>query len=136
MGSQSLFQKLVSTLLPEDIYLHFELVSVQEYADRVEFVMEEYAGLIPPDMSGVADVVLNGFCNPVELLHGSYGDKPLYLKVYRRRWKSSGTNKAYSNSYDLHPEGVKATHKFASFLKDEVGLTPDEYVRSFFDTGS
>ncbi|MDR2910559.1 MAG: hypothetical protein LBV47_04225 [Bacteroidales bacterium] len=69
--------------------------------------------------------MLDGFCNPVELLHYSIQDKPLYFKIYRRRWKQSGTTRHYSNHYDLHPGGVKATHRFASFLKDEVGLTTE-----------
>jgi hypothetical protein len=87
-------------------------------------------------MHEMGNIVLDGFCNPVELLHYSIQDKPLYLKIYRRRWKESGSTQHYSNRYDLHPEGVKATHCFASFLKEEVGLTPDEYLRDFLETKS
>jgi len=136
MDSKTLLHQMVITLLPREIYLHFELVSIEEHIDRIEFRLEEYSELVPEIMRTVRDVVLDGFCNPIELLHHSYRDKPLYLKLYRRRWKSSGSKKAYSNSYDLHPEGVKATHSFASFLKEEVGLTPDEYIRCFIDTGA
>jgi hypothetical protein len=82
------------------------------------------------------NTVLDGFCNPVELLHYSIRDRPLYLKIYRRRRKESGSNKHYGNHYDLHPEGVKATHRFASFLKDEAGLAPDGYLRDFPDIKS
>ena len=82
--------------------------------------------------------ILDGFCHPLELLHFSIKGKPLYLNLYRRRWKESSSNDHYSNHYDLHPKGVKATHEFASFLprtsyavqvKGEVGLTADQYVR-------
>jgi hypothetical protein len=53
---------------------------------------------------------------PVEIYeHFSVKGKPLYLKICRRRWKESGESTHYSNSYELHPEGVKATHEFASF---------------------
>jgi hypothetical protein len=48
--------------------------------------------------------------------------------------ESIGSNQHYSNRYDLHPEGVKATHEFASFLKGEIGCTPDEYVRFLVGT--
>lgn len=129
----SLLNALLSTLLPREIHLHFELVSIEEEKNRIVLRFEEYAELCPPELSAVSDVVLDGFCNPIELLNYAFRDKPTYLKIYRRRWKASGSNKHYSNRYDLHPEGVKATHSFASFLKDETGLTPDEYLRSFFD---
>ena len=128
----SLLNELLSALLPEEIYLHFDLVSVQEHINRIELRLEERSELVPTALSDEEKIVLDGFCNPIELLNFPLRDKPTYLKIYRRRWKYSGTDKHHSNSYDLHPDGVKATHSFASFLKDEVRLTPDEYLRSFF----
>ena len=125
--------QLASMLLPEEIVSHFEIVSIKEESHGIVLRLEEYAELIPSEMSEMDSVVLDGFCNPLELLHYSIQDRPLYLKIYRRRWKQPRIGKHYSNSYDLHPEGVKATHRFASFLKDEVGLTPDEYLRDFLD---
>jgi hypothetical protein len=119
----------MSSLLPIEINQHFSLVSLSEHAYGVEMRLEEYAELVPPGLGNSEKIVLDGFCNPLELLHFSMKGKPLYLKLYRRRWKTSGDNKHYSNSYDFHPEGVKATHEFASFLKGEVGCAPDEYVR-------
>ena len=103
--------KLLSSMFPEDIYLHFEFVRITENPDGFEMRLEEYAEFVPPAMSNISDIVLDGFCNPLELLHFSVKGKPLYLKLYRRRWKSSFSNKHYSNRYDLHPEGVKATHE-------------------------
>ena len=129
---------LIKSILPEDIYLHFEFVSLTEAPHGFEMRLDEYAELLPPELSSVSNIVLDGFCNPLELLHFSIKGKPLYLKLYRRRWKASCSNKHYSNRYDLHPEGAKATHEFASFLprtsytvqvKGEVGLTADQYVR-------
>ena len=79
-------------------------------------------------MEGIRDVVLDGFCNPLELLHFAIKGKPLYLKLYRRRWKSSCSDQHYSNRYDFHLKGVKATHEFASFLKGEDGFSSDECV--------
>jgi hypothetical protein len=125
---ENLFQNLVSSLLPSEIHQHFSLSSIAEKPHGIELRMEEHADLVPLELSGTLSVVLDGFCNPLELLHFSMKGKPLYLKLYRRRWKESGSSKHYSNVYDLHPEGVKATHEFASFLKGEVGCTPDEYV--------
>jgi hypothetical protein len=127
---------LLKSILPADIYQHFELVSVREETEKVEMIFEEAAELLPAALENKHPVVLDGFCNPPELLHFSIKGKPLYLKLYRRRWKTSGSNDHYSNRYDLHPEGVKATHEFASFLKGEIGLTTDEYVRYLVNTKS
>jgi hypothetical protein len=130
----TLLQDLVSSLLPSSIYQYFSPVFITEKAHGIELRMEEYAELVPTELSGSLSVVMDGFCNPLELLHFSMKGKPLYLKLYRRRWKESGSSKHYSNRYDLHPEGVKATYEFASFLKGEVGCTADEYVRFLLGT--
>jgi hypothetical protein len=113
---EHILQSLVSSLLPQAIYQHFAFVSISEQAYGVAIRLEEYAELIPPALENKDNIVLDGFCNPLELLHFSMKGKPLYLKLHRRRWKISGEHTHYSNSYDLHPEGVKATHEFASFL--------------------
>jgi hypothetical protein len=115
-------------MLPQEIYLHFELVSFTEKSHGFEMILEELAELFPVELVDTPSVVLDGFCNPLELLHFSVKGKPLYLRLYRRRWKESGSSKHYSNRYNLHPEGVKATHEFASFLKGEAGCTANEYV--------
>jgi len=125
---------LLESMIPQDIYLHFEMVSLTEYPDHFEMKLEEDAALVPADMSGISDIVLDGFCNPLELLHFSIKGKPLYLKLYRRRWKASGSNIHYSNRYNFHPSGTKSTHEFASFLKGEVRLTEDQYVRFLLNT--
>jgi hypothetical protein len=133
---ENVVEKLLSKLLPEEICLHFQIVSLEEFPHGIELRLEEYPELVPASMDGMCNIVLDGFCNPIELLHYSLQDKPLYLKLYRRRWKESGSIKHYSNPYDLHPEGVKASYAFAAFLKDEVGLTPDEYLRYILGTGT
>ena len=121
--------RLLRSMLPETINLHFDMTSLTEHSHGYEMRLEELCELIPVDLPREDRVVLDGFCNPLELLHFSIQGKPLYLKILRRRWKASGSNMHYSNRYDLHPEGVKATHEFATFLKGEVGCTADEYVR-------
>ena len=131
---ENILQSLISSLLPKEIYQHFSILSILEQPHGVEILLEEYAELVPPSLGNNHNIVLDGFCNPLELLHFSIKGKPLYLKLYRRRWKESGNSNHYSNHYDLHPEGVKATHEFASFLKGEVGCTPDEYVSFLLST--
>ena len=121
---------LLESMLPKDICQHFEAVSINKKVYGYEMILEEYSKFVPSELLvDVSSTVLDGFCNPIELLHFSIKGKPLYLKLFRRRWKLSGSNIHYSNRYSLHPEGVKATHEFASFLKGEAGCTADEYVR-------
>jgi hypothetical protein len=129
-----LLNDLVLSLLPAELCQHFSFVSIKKKPHGLELRLEEKVELVPDELTGTSCVVLDGFCNPLELLHFSMKGIPLYLKIYRRRWKERGSNQHYSNQYDLHPEGVKATHEFAAFLKGEVGCTPDEYVSFFLDT--
>jgi hypothetical protein len=124
----TMLSTLIETMLPKEIYFHFEVVSLSEESHGYRMRLDEYAELLPAALHQESSVVLDGFCHPIELLHFSIKGKPLYLKLYRRRWKVSCSNTHYSNHYDLHPEGVKATHEFASFLKGEAGCTADQYV--------
>jgi len=133
---ENILHSLVTSLLPTEIYQHFSLISISNKSDGIEMRLEERSDLVPLELEGKESVVLDGFCNPLELLHFSIKGLPLYLKIYRRRWKESGSAKHYSNQYDLHPSGVKATYEFAAFLKGEVGCTPDEYVRFLLNTQS
>ena len=125
---------LLESMIPQDIYQHFKMLSLTEHPDRFEMRLEEDASLVPDDLSGIPDIVLDGFCNPLELLHFSIKGKPLYLKLYRRRWKASCSDIHYSNRYNFHPSGAKSTHEFASFLKGEVGLTEDQCVSFLLNT--
>lgn len=133
---EPILEQFLSRLLPDTIREHFQPICLLDLPHGIELRLEEYPELLPDAMSGMDNIVLDGFCNPLELLHYSLQDKPLYLKIYRRRWKQSSSSKHYSNKYDLHPSGVKATHQFASFLKEEVGCTAEQYLGNFFDIKS
>lgn len=127
METASVLQSLFNVLFPEVISLHFEIKLVEEHKDRIEISMEELAELLPPELSTSADITLDGFCNPLEVQSFPLKGKPVYIKLYRRRWKEKGSKQHFSNIYDLHPKGVKATSDFASFLKESFGQSPDQY---------
>jgi hypothetical protein len=127
MESASLIKSLLSVFFPEEITLHFEIKSVDDKKEYIEIRFEELPELVPDAMSENKEVVLDGFCNPLELQSFPLKGKPVYLKLYRRRWKYKGEKTHYSNSYNFNPEGVKATKEFASFLKAAFGQTPDQY---------
>ena len=126
MSESKLLSDIISVLIPESLS-SFHLVSVKEYPTYIELRLEDSAEIKPSELANSKTVVLDGFTNPVELQSFPLKEKPIYFKIYRHRWKESGSNKHYSHSYNLHPEGVKATHEFASFLKEEVGQTLREY---------
>ena len=133
MESQEVLQSLFSVLFPEVISLHFKITSVKEFKNRIEIRMEELPELVPPGLESSTEISLDGFCNPLELQSFPLKGKSVYLKLYRRRWKQKGTKQHFSNTYDIHPDGVKATKDFASFLKETFGQTPDQYNNSLKD---
>jgi len=55
-------------MLPETIYLHFDVVSLPEKSHGYEMRLEEYAELLPSEVYAEPSVVLDGFCHPTELL--------------------------------------------------------------------
>jgi len=126
MSFSSLYTDLLLILLPASLRA-FSLVSVSESPSCIVLRLEESVNNIPTGLKDNPNIVLDGFCNPLELQTFPLNDKPVYFKIYRCRWKVSGDNKHHSNCHDLHPSGVKATFEFATFLKEELGQTLYEY---------
>jgi hypothetical protein len=127
MESEELVRSLLSIVFPKEITQHFELSRLEEKSGYIHIYFEELAELVPAKMVEPKEVVLDGFCNPIELQSFPLKGKPVYIKLYRRRWKYKGERKSYSNKYNFNPEGVKATKEFATFLKEAFGQTPDQY---------
>ena len=121
MESTEMIKQLLLTFFPEEIVNHFEVSDIRRTSVYIEIHFRELPELVPDTLSALDDVILDGFCNPLELQSFPLNGMPVYLKLHRRRWKSKGSGKHHSNSYDLNPEGVKATKEFASFLKGAFG---------------
>lgn len=112
----SLFAQMVRILVP-DIYLKdFEVSNINELADEWRIDLQEKEDHIPEFLID-KDVVLDGFCNSVDVLTHAFSLKKIYLRFYRRRWKERGSKKHYSNHYDLHISGAKITPTLGAFLK-------------------
>ena len=127
METREVLKSLLSVYFPEEITLHFEVKEVFDKKGYIQIRFDELPELVPSAMESSKEIVLDGFCNPIELQSFPLKGKPVYLKLYRRRWKYKGGNKHYSNTYNFNPQGVKATKEFASFLKAAFGQTPDQY---------
>ena len=118
-STETLFSTAMTMLVPAHILSDFEMWDAHESKDRWVIEMREKEDRLPSDLFGFEDIVLDGFCTPVEMLSHSFVCKPIYLRLYRRRYKRAGTDKHYSNEYDLCLKGVKKVPELGFFLKDE-----------------
>ena len=114
----SLFSTVSSMLVPEHILEHFEIWGAREHKNRWVIEMREKEGIIPEALSGFDDVVLDGFTNPIETMSHSYVCKPIYLRLFRRRYKRSNKDEHFSNDYDVTLKGVRLVPEMGFFLKE------------------
>jgi hypothetical protein len=115
---ESLFSTAMQMLVPATILENFEMWDALEHKDRWVIEMREKEGFIPRELLGFQDIVFDGYCNPIETLSHSFVCKPIYLCLYRRRYKRAGTDRHYSNEYDVSLKGVKPVPELGFFLKE------------------
>jgi len=110
---------IVSTMLvPEHILTYFEIWDAKESKERWVIEMREKAGFIPKELSEYQDIVFDGYCNPIEALSHSFVCKPIYLRLFRRRYKRSNRDEHFSNEYDVTLKGVRMVPEMGFFLKE------------------
>src|SRR6056297_1066616 len=115
-SSEELLATISSMLIPSSILEHFDIYGSQESKASWVIELREKEGLIPKELQDYGDVVFDGYCNPLEALSHSFICKPVYLKVYRRRYKRAGKDAHFSNTYDLTLKGVKMVPELGLFL--------------------
>ena len=103
--------------VPEHILKYFDIWDAHEYRDRRVIEMRGKEGIIPQELSGCDSVVFDGYCNPIEVLSHSFVCKPIYLRLYRRRYKRSTQDEHFSNEYDVTLKGVRMVPEPGIFLK-------------------
>ena len=118
-STESLFPTISRMLVPEYILENFEIYGAEEYPSHWMIELREKEGLIPSELVECKEVVFDGYENPIETLSHSFVCKPIYLKIYRRRYKQAGSNKHFSNTYDLTLKGVKMVPELGIFLKED-----------------
>jgi hypothetical protein len=116
---EKMYDTVCRILVPEHILNDFEIYDAKESKERWVIEMREKSNRIPAALEGYTDVVLDGYCDPIEMLSHSFVCKPIYLRLYRRRYKRSNEDSHYSNSYDLTLKGVKMVPELGIFLKEE-----------------
>ena len=133
-NKKALYKELLSLIAPGIISEKFELSSILEKTDTITLFFEEKKELIPEELLG-KEVVCDGFVNNVDLQSFPLKDKKVYLSIRRRRWKEKGTQvPSYCNQYELYNKGMKTTKEFGIFLKEELGLQPDEFNKFWEST--
>jgi len=125
-NDQKINKQVLSLIVPAEILESFQLSGVCETKQTIELQLHERKDLIPVSLQGM-DVVLDGFCNPIELQSFPLKGKATFIKLFRRRWKQRGSRKHMSNSYDFADSGTKATRMFGAFLKGAFGYSPDTF---------
>lgn len=109
--------ELSRMMIPRDFLEYFEVFEIRELPGEWHVILHEKENLVPDKLKQKADVVLDGYCNPMTLLSHCFSVKPIYLVMKRRRWKQAGTNIHYSNEYTLTKDAAKLTADMAGFLK-------------------
>ena len=111
---------LIGMFVPENILFDFEPWDIYGKQGQWTIELREKEDRIPKKLSVKnADVVLDGFCNPIDMLSFGFSLGPVNLRIYRRRWKLSNENEHFSNDYNLHLEGFKIVPELGIFLKEE-----------------
>jgi hypothetical protein len=113
-------------LVPANILEYFEVWGATERASEWVIEMREKEGRIPSELSDYDDVVFDGYCNSIDTLSHSYVCKPIYLRLYRRRYKRANSDRHYSNEYDFTLKGVKMVPELGIFLKETDRIFSDK----------
>jgi hypothetical protein len=116
---EEMYATVSRMLVPEQILQDFEIYAAQESKSRWVIEMREKEGRIPEALQSCPDVVLDGYCDPIEMLSHSFVCKPIYLRLYRRRYKRSNQNEHFSNVYELTLKGLRMVPELGIFLKEE-----------------
>jgi hypothetical protein len=118
-GTEELFSSMSKMIVPAFILRDFEVSEIMDHKNEWIVELQEKQDRIPQELRQYQDVVFDGFCHPIHILSHSFSLKPVYLRVYRRRWKRSNTDKHKSNTYDLTIKGLKMVPELGIFLKEE-----------------
>jgi hypothetical protein len=74
-------------LVPESILADFDIYGAKETSTLWTIEMRKKEGWVPKELQNCPDVVFDDYCNPIDTLSHSFVCKPIYLRIYRRRYK-------------------------------------------------
>jgi hypothetical protein len=108
---------MTKMMVPKEYLEYFSVYEVRELKSEWQIILHEKETLIPDNLKDQEEVVLDGYCKPLQILSHCFSLKPVYIVVKRRRWKQAGTDIHYSNTYTLTKDSAKLTNEMAGFLK-------------------
>lgn len=110
---------LAKLLVPDEILQDFEVSDAfeEQHCWVIKLVEKNDLSHIPKQIKYKSKARLNGYCNSIDIQTFPTGGKEVYLRLYRRKWEEQDGNQSYYNHYNYVLPGMKATKKFASFLK-------------------
>jgi hypothetical protein len=114
-----LFSTISQILVPAFILEDFDIYGARENSKEWTIELREKEERVPSELSGYEDVMFDGYCDPLHVLSHSFACKPVYLKIYRRRYKRSNQDKHFCNAYDLTLKGLRMVPEMGIFLKEE-----------------
>ena len=114
---QDLLFEMAKMMVPIEFLEYFSVFEVKELKSEWRIILHEKETLIPGNLKEQEDTVLDGYCNPIHILSHCFSLKPVFLVFMRRRWKKSGTDIHYSNTYTFTKDSAKITNEMADFLK-------------------
>jgi len=112
-------EEVLKILIREEYLKDFDANSVENKATQWVIELVEKEDRVPAALLG-KDIVLDGYCNEIDILTHAFSLKKIYLRLIRGRWKERRGTKGYVNEYNLHIPGMKTTREFRDFLK-EIG---------------
>ena len=115
---ETLYTTISKMLVPNYILENFDIWDAEEQSNRWVIEMREKTGRIPSELQEYEDIVFDGYCNPMETISHSFVCKPVYLRLFRRRYKRSNSDIHYSNNYDVTLKGVRIVPELGIFLKE------------------
>jgi hypothetical protein len=125
-SSVNISESLLRLILPKEIFEYFEILSVEERGKDIVIELEEINN--PPEEYASDSLTSKGFYPWIEVNDFPLRNRPLVLRIKRRRWLNESTGKTVSRDWQLVAEGTRYTQGFASFLKGLIGYIPDKYV--------
>lgn len=125
-SSSDISESLLKLILPKEIFEYFEILSVEEKGKDIVIELEEINS--PPEEYLSERLTSKGFFPTIEVNDFPLRNRPLILRIKRRRWLNESTGKVVSRDWKLVAEGTRYTQGFASFLKGLIGYIPDKYV--------
>tara|TARA_R110002126_G_scaffold19675_1_gene73815 strand:+ start:5191 stop:5514 length:324 start_codon:yes stop_codon:yes gene_type:complete len=97
---QTINKQVLALVIPCGILERFELRGVSPNKEAIELRLHERKDLIPALLE-TEDVVLDGFCNPVELQSFPLQGKAMFIQLFRQRWKWREARNHVSNTLEL-----------------------------------